>query len=380
MDARVEHRECREPGRRLCRRPHRRRRRARRRGRVAGQGARRGQRGARDAARLRAGRNAVRPPVRLGGLRRRRGRASGAARGLRDRRRRFGCRARGAGVRCRGLRAVQGERAADRQPGHRGRALRVGAAGRRVDVLQGRRQAARRRPARARPAVPARPVHAQLPALLALPHAADVLRAAVLVRPHHRDQGPAARREREDELVPRAHQARPLRRLAEQQHRLGALARPLLGHPAAGMAQRRRPVPPGVRRVAGRAARAVRRRAGGPASSLRGRRDVHAAGRGRDLSPRATGDRRVVRLGLDAVRAVRRAVPQPRTRRGVLPRRLHLRGDRPDARMVLLAHGGRDARLRRELVPHRARPRPHPRRGRPQDEQAPRQHPRTDRR
>ena len=122
-------------------------------------------------------------------------------------------------------------------------------------VLQGRRRDAGRRPARARAAVPARAVHAQLPALLALPHAADVLRAAVLVRPHHRDQGPAARRERGDELVPGHDQARPLRRLAEQQHRLGAVARPLLGHAAAGVAQRRRPVPDGLRRLAGRTAR-----------------------------------------------------------------------------------------------------------------------------
>ena len=37
------------------------------------------------------------------------------------------------------------------------------------------------------------------------------------------DQGPAARREREDELVPGEHQDRPLRRLAEQQRRLGAV-------------------------------------------------------------------------------------------------------------------------------------------------------------
>ena len=42
------------------------------------------------------------------------------------------------------------------------------------------------RPRGPRPAVPARRLRAQLPALLALPHAADVLRAAVLVRPHHR--------------------------------------------------------------------------------------------------------------------------------------------------------------------------------------------------
>ena len=41
------------------------------------------------------------------------------------------------------------------------------------------------------------PYDAHLPALLALPHAADVLRAAVLVRPHHRDQGPSCCAENE---------------------------------------------------------------------------------------------------------------------------------------------------------------------------------------
>ena len=39
-------------------------------------------------------------------------------------------------------------------------------------------------------------LRAQLPALLALPHRAALLRAAVLVHPHHRDQGRAAARER----------------------------------------------------------------------------------------------------------------------------------------------------------------------------------------
>ena len=57
-------------------------------------------------------------------------------------------------------------------------------------------------PGRPGPAVPVRAVRAQLPALLALPHAADLLRAAVLVHPHHRGQGPAAGRERADQLVP----------------------------------------------------------------------------------------------------------------------------------------------------------------------------------
>ena len=95
-------------------------------------------------------------------------------------------------------------------------------------------------PRRARAAVPARRLRAHLPALLALPHGADLLRAAVLVHPHHRAQGRAAARERAHQLVPRHDQARPLRRLAEQQHRLGAVAPPLLGHAAADLALRRR--------------------------------------------------------------------------------------------------------------------------------------------
>ena len=48
--------------------------------------------------------------------------------------------------------------------------------------------------------------------------------------------------ERGHRLVPGHDQARPLRRLAEQQHRLGAVAQPLLGHAPADLAQRRGPV------------------------------------------------------------------------------------------------------------------------------------------
>ena len=59
------------------------------------------------------------------------------------------------------------------------------------------------------------PVRAQLPALLALPHAVDVLRAAVLVHPHHGSQGRACCAENErTNWFPRHDQARPLRRLA----------------------------------------------------------------------------------------------------------------------------------------------------------------------
>ncbi len=82
-------------------------------------------------------------------------------------------------------------------------------------------------------------VRALVPALLALPHRAALLRAAVLVHPDDRGQGRAAGRERAHHLVPRDHQVGPVRRLAEQQHRLGAVPHPVLGHAAAGLAVRR---------------------------------------------------------------------------------------------------------------------------------------------
>ncbi len=129
----------------------------------------------------------------------------------------------------------------------------------------------------ARAAVPARALRAQLPALLALPHRAALLRPAVVVRPHHPDQGRPAQRERGHQLVPLDDQARPLRRLADQQHRLGALAQPLLGHAAADLALRRGP--PDLRRVAGRAQRAHRHRPvrARPAPSLRRRRHLRVS-------------------------------------------------------------------------------------------------------
>ena len=83
-------------------------------------------------------------------------------------------------------------------------------------------------------------VRALLPALLALRHAADLLRQDQLVRAHDGAQGRAAGRQRGGRLVPRAHQARPLRQVAGEQRRLGALARALLGHAAADLARRRR--------------------------------------------------------------------------------------------------------------------------------------------
>ena len=61
-----------------------------------------------------------------------------------------------------------------------------------------------------------------------------------------------------------------------------------------------------------------------------------------------------------------------------LPGRLHLRGDRPDPRLVLHADGGRHPGVRTELLPDGPVPWAAARGGRPQDEQAPGQHPRAD--
>ena len=94
-----------------------------------------------------------------------------------------------------------------------------------------------------RPAAARGGVRARLPALLALRHAAALLRQAVLV--HRDDEAPRrpAGRQRGGRLAPRAHQARAHGRLAAEQRRLGAVARALLGHAAAGLALRRRPRP-----------------------------------------------------------------------------------------------------------------------------------------
>ena len=86
------------------------------------------------------------------------------------------------------------------------------------------RRADRRGAARVRPPVPRRRVRALVPALLALRHAAHLLREEELVRAHHRGQGRAAGGQREDQLVPGPHQARALRQVAREQRGLGALA------------------------------------------------------------------------------------------------------------------------------------------------------------
>ena len=128
------------------------------------------------------------------------------------------------------------------QPDRPDRALPARRAAGRRALLQGRRRRAGRGPEEARRAVPGAALRAQLSALLALPHAAHVLRAAVLVHPHQSEIKDQLLAENEKtNWYPENIKTRPLRRLAEQQRRLGAVARPLLGHAAADLAQRRRP-------------------------------------------------------------------------------------------------------------------------------------------
>ena len=89
---------------------------------------------------------------------------------------------------------------------------------------------------------------------------------------------PAARQQRGDRLAPRAHQARPLRQMAGEQRRLGALARPLLGDAAADLGVRRRGLRRALLRRLGRRAARARPRRGprrpAPPLHRRGRRST----------------------------------------------------------------------------------------------------------
>ena len=107
--------------------------------------------------------------------------------------------------------------------------------------FKGRRPSAGGRPRGPWAAVRQTRLRAQVPALLALPHAAALLRAALVVHPHHRHRRTTPGAEPGDQLVPGHHQERSLRGLAGQQHRLGAVAQPLLGHAAAAVALRAGP-------------------------------------------------------------------------------------------------------------------------------------------
>ena len=207
----------------------------------------------------------------------------GRRRRLRHRRRRLGHRAPRARVRRDRPRGRRGRGARHAQPGRaRGALRRLGAGSVRGRVREGRRPRAHRRARGAGPPRARRRLHALVPALLAVRHAAHLLGQAHVVRAHVGPQGRAAPRERADRLAPRAHPARALRRLAREQRRLGALARPLLGHADPGVALRRLRARH-VRRL-GRRPRRCRRDATSPTSTCTDRSSTTSASRARSAA------------------------------------------------------------------------------------------------
>ncbi len=195
-----------------------------------------------------------------------------------------------------------------------------------------------------------------LPALLALPGAADLQGRLVLVRRGDRVQGADARAQPGDPLGARAHQGGPVRQVAGERPRLVDHPQPVLGVAGAGVAQRRPDVPTDrrlrqlrgararLRRPAARQGRqprpapALRRRAG-PPQPRRPDRQV-------DDAPGARRAGRLVRLRLDELRAGAPPVRERRVVRAPLPGGLHRGVHRADPRLVLhAAHPGqRDLR------------------------------------
>ena len=139
-----------------------------------------------------------------------------------------------------------------RQPGHRLRGqLRQGPGGHRGADRRPRRAAACSSASRST-STPTRTAGAAARRCSTTPSRAGTSRTS-----EARDA--AARQQRDDRLAPRAHQARPLRQMAGEQRRLGALPRPLLGDAAADLGVRRRGLRrPLLRRLGRRAARARR--------------------------------------------------------------------------------------------------------------------------
>ena len=189
------------------------------------------------------------------------------------------------------------------EPGRSRRALHGGGRALGRPRREGGRPRPRRRPRRAGAAAPRRDPPPPVPPLLALRHAAPLLRQALVVRPHDRGRRPDAGAQPPHRLAPRARARRPLRPVARGQRRLVDLARPLLGHAAAPLALRR--LRPHRRRRLLRGA--ARPRDPGAAGALRPAPAVRGRGRAdlrlrRRHGARARGHRRLVRQRRDAVR------------------------------------------------------------------------------
>ena len=300
-------------------------------------GARRGRRGARPLPGRRARRHPLRAAVRLH-LRLRAARAQRAARRLRHDRGRDRDRAHRDRVRRGRLSARRAVRDHASEPGARGRDLRRA---RRPTSRAGRS----RRPTRTSSRPCARPAGCCDPRSTSTPirtagaaarrSSTTRRRAGTSGRPRSATD---AGRERDHRLAPRARQARPLRPLAEgnvdwalSRERYWGTPLPIWectsadceGSFCAGsiaeLRERAGEVPDDLHRpYIDEVVAAVRRLRWGDA-------------------PRRGGDRRLVRLGRDAVRAVSLPVRGHGRVRAAVPGRLHLRGDDQTRGLVLLA-------------------------------------------
>jgi isoleucyl-tRNA synthetase len=135
----------------------------------------------------------------------------------------------------------------------------------------------------------------------------------------------------------------PFRQLAGEQRGLGALPGTFLGHAIADLDGRRGQLRD--RRFGRRTRAVVRAVAGGTRSApARSGRD-HLRERRQDLAAGTRGDRLLVRFGCHVLRAVALPVREPGDLRATFPGGFHLRGDRPDSRLVLHAARDRDARF-----------------------------------
>ena len=193
---------------------------------------------------------------------------------------------------------------------------------------------------------------------------------------HVGGEGRDAARERGHQLAPRAHQARSLRGLAGEQRRLGPVPGPVLGHadPRLEMSRLRARH---LRRIGRRALRA-RRASPSPTWTCTGPTSTTSSSR----APACDGGRAwrvepVLDAWFDSGSMPTASLHYPfenaEQLEAPLPGRLHLRGDRPDPRLVLLVARGEHARLRPHAVPQRRLPRAAPGPGRPEDVEEPRQ-------
>ena len=215
-------------------------------------------------------------------------------------------------------------------------------------LREGRRPRPDRRPRVARPDLPRRAVRARLPALLALRHAAALLREA--------RAGTSARPRAATSCSPRTRRSTGTRSTSSTGASASGSRTTSTGRCRASATGARRCRCGAARRATSTASARSPSCASWPATTSRRTCTAPTSTTscspvpdcGKRDAPRARGDRRLVRLGRDAVRAVPLPVRERGAVRAALPRRLHLRGARPDARLVLLAAGGVDAAVRHE--------------------------------